>query len=85
MNNGLHEISTCEVCMNKELEPVLDLGLHPMCDDLVPVGDDRVCPEYQSTFCIASNAVPHTSVFRCRSTSCFLRVITIVPGLRLTC
>ena len=46
MNNGLHEISTCEVCMNKELEPVLDLGLHPMCDDLVPVGDDRVCPEY---------------------------------------
>lgn len=25
---------------------VLDLNLHPMCDDLVPVGDNRVCVEY---------------------------------------
>jgi SAM-dependent methyltransferase len=25
---------------------VLDLGLHPMCDDLVRIGDSRVCREY---------------------------------------
>lgn len=25
---------------------MLDLGLHPMCDDLVPVGESRVCAEY---------------------------------------
>lgn len=36
----------CEVCGNPDLVPVLDLGLHPMCDDLVPVGDDRKCREY---------------------------------------
>jgi SAM-dependent methyltransferase len=37
---------TCEVCGNDVLIPVLDLGAHPMCDDLVPVGDDWVCKEY---------------------------------------
>ena len=46
MSDHLHEITNCEVCGNCELLPVLDLGLHPMCDDLVPVGDLRVCEEY---------------------------------------
>lgn len=40
------EVSTCEVCGNQRLARVLDLGLHPLCDDLVPVGDTRVCREY---------------------------------------
>ncbi|MDB5579117.1 MAG: hypothetical protein JWR80_4293, partial [Bradyrhizobium sp.] len=43
---GLNEITRCEVCGDAELRSVLDLGSHPMCDDLVPVGDDRVCVEY---------------------------------------
>jgi len=46
MENSLNEINDCEVCGNKDLMPVLDLGLHPMCDDLVPVGDVRICREY---------------------------------------
>jgi hypothetical protein len=40
------EISRCEVCGNQRLIPVLDLGLHPMCDDLVSIGDTRICIEY---------------------------------------
>lgn len=40
------EIKTCEVCGNDQLESVLDLGSHPLCDDLVAVNDERVCPEY---------------------------------------
>jgi SAM-dependent methyltransferase len=44
--NHLIKIDTCEVCGNKELDIVLNLGLHPMCDDLVEVGDERVCKEY---------------------------------------
>ncbi len=43
---NLTKIDTCEVCGNKELDTVLNLGLHPMCDDLVEVGDARVCKEY---------------------------------------
>jgi hypothetical protein len=46
MINYLNEITSCEVCGNKNLTPVLDLGLHPMCDDLVLVGDSRICKEY---------------------------------------
>lgn len=41
------EISTCEVCGNGTLDPVLDLGPHPMCDDLVPVGSNASCKEYR--------------------------------------
>ena len=40
------EITSCEVCGGNDLRPALDLGRHPMCDDLVPVGDDRICKEY---------------------------------------
>lgn len=37
---------TCEVCGSDSLSPVLDLGAHPLCDDLVPVGDPRQCEEF---------------------------------------
>jgi len=42
----LIRIEGCEVCGASELEQVLDLGLHPLCDDLIPVGDDRRSQEY---------------------------------------
>lgn len=42
----MEEINKCEVCNNTNIVPVLNLGLHPMCDDLVRVGDPRVCKEY---------------------------------------
>jgi len=49
----MEEIVKCEVCGSKELIPVLDLGKHPLCDDLVPIGDSRVCNEYpiEIVFC----------------------------------
>lgn len=42
----MNEIFGCEVCGNQELITVLDLGLHPLCDDLVKIGDARQCREY---------------------------------------
>jgi len=42
----LRTIVSCEVCGKQELAPVLVLGSHPLCDDLVPVGDSRVCEEF---------------------------------------
>lgn len=36
----------CELCGSTVLEHVLDLGDHPMCDDLVPTGDQRVAQKY---------------------------------------
>jgi SAM-dependent methyltransferase len=46
MGNETHEINTCEVCGNENLVSVLNLGRHPMCDDLVCVGDSRICRDY---------------------------------------
>ncbi len=40
------EITTCEVCGNDDIPSVLQLGNHPLCDDLVKFGDTRVCLEY---------------------------------------
>lgn len=40
------EISECEVCGATDLKMVLDLGLHPLCDDLVGIGSARTCNEY---------------------------------------
>jgi SAM-dependent methyltransferase len=40
------EIRSCEVCGSASLRPAINLGLHPMCDDLVPVGNNHVCKEY---------------------------------------
>ncbi|WP_114651971.1 class I SAM-dependent methyltransferase [Polynucleobacter necessarius] len=56
-NSNFHEINSCEVCGNDKLESVLDLGLHPMCDDLVSVDDNRVCIEYpiEILFCKKCN------------------------------
>jgi SAM-dependent methyltransferase len=34
------------VCGNNNLPTVFDLGMHPLPDDLVKIGDDRVCAEY---------------------------------------
>jgi SAM-dependent methyltransferase len=50
-----NEIHTCEVCGNAKLEPVLDLGKHPLCDDLVAVGDKRTCPEFQIEILYCAN------------------------------
>jgi Putative zinc binding domain/Methyltransferase domain/C-methyltransferase C-terminal domain len=41
-----NEVDHCEVCGNRALTSVLDLGAHPMCDDLVAIGSSRVCAEY---------------------------------------
>lgn len=46
MSGVTNEINTCEVCGSTQLSPVLNLGAHPMCDDLVAVNDARVCLEY---------------------------------------
>ena len=40
------EINYCEVCGNRRLVSVLNLGNHPLCDDLVPIDDERICKEY---------------------------------------
>ena len=39
-------IEGCEVCGSKKLNPVLNLGNHPLCDDLIPIGSKSECNLY---------------------------------------
>ena len=40
------KIKPCEVCGNKNLTELLDLGNHPLCDDLIPIGSNTQSIEY---------------------------------------
>lgn len=53
----IHTINNCEVCDNHNLDLVLDLGLHPMCDDLVRLEDSRVCKEYPIEILFCKNCL----------------------------
>ena len=51
--NSMLEIRSCEVCGASHQITALDLGPHPLCDDLIPLGDSRKCEEYpiEIVFC----------------------------------
>jgi hypothetical protein len=51
------EIKNCEVCGSDKLSAVLNLGPHPLCDDLVPIGDTRVCKEYPIEILFCENCI----------------------------
>lgn len=57
MNNATNKIEICEICGNQDLIPVLNLGLHPLCDDLIPIGDSRVCHEYPIEIVFCKNCI----------------------------
>ena len=42
----MREITRCEVCGSGNLPEVLNLGRHPLPDDLVPIGVERECKTY---------------------------------------
>ncbi len=55
MSQEVKEITSCEVCENQKLTPVLNLGLHPLCDDLVPINNNRICHEYPIEILLCEN------------------------------
>ena len=42
----MKEIDICEVCGSNDLISAINLGNHPLCDDLVSFGEQRDCEEY---------------------------------------
>jgi 2-polyprenyl-3-methyl-5-hydroxy-6-metoxy-1,4-benzoquinol methylase len=49
MEKKMSKIMSCEVCGSSSLEDVLDLGMHPLCDDLINVGSEEDSKMYQIT------------------------------------
>ena len=57
-------VKYCEVCESRLPEPILDLGMHPMCDDLVPTGDTRECAEYPIQIALCAECLTAHQVYR---------------------
>ena len=57
-------ITTCEVCDGILPAPILDLGLQPLCDDLVPVGDPRECMKYPIQISLCPTCLTAHQVYR---------------------
>ena len=57
MSSNTFKVTTCEVCGNTDLETVLNLGDHPMCDDLVRVDENRTCKEYPIEILFCENCM----------------------------
>lgn len=49
----MRQITKCEVCGCENIVPVLNLGEHPLCDDLLSIGSDKKCKMYpiEIVFC----------------------------------
>lgn len=45
------EISHCELCGNKDIPTVIDLGLQPLCDDLIEKGSHQSVQKYPTEIC----------------------------------
>lgn len=65
------KVDICEVCGSENLEEVLNLGNHPLCDDLVPIGDNRKCKEYPIVIYLCNNCYTAHQAFQVPKESLF--------------
>lgn len=49
------KIKKCEVCFSKDLIQVLNLGKHPLCDDLIPIKKNKKNIEYPIVIFLCKN------------------------------
>jgi SAM-dependent methyltransferase len=47
----------CEVCKSGDLTTVLDLGMHPLCDDLLEIGATETCEEFQIEIALCNHCL----------------------------
>ena len=62
----LKEIKHCELCGHKNLQEVLNIGNHPLCDDLVPINSNRQCKSYPITILLCQNCFTAHQKFQIR-------------------
>ena len=62
----LKEIKHCELCGNKDLKEVLNIGNHPLCDDLVPVNSSMECTLYPITILLCESCLTAHQKFQIR-------------------
>lgn len=51
------EKSICEVCKSVDLTTVLDLGMHPLCDDLLEIEANEKCEEFRIEIALCNHCL----------------------------
>jgi hypothetical protein len=49
--------TVCEVCKSPNLVMVLNLGKHPMCDDLIKIGSSETCEEFELSISLCNECL----------------------------
>lgn len=62
----LKQIKHCELCGHKNLQEVLNIGNHPLCDDLIPISSNRQCTSYPITILLCQNCLTAHQKFQIR-------------------
>tara|TARA_Y100000022_G_C13246865_1_gene375218 strand:- start:597 stop:1832 length:1236 start_codon:yes stop_codon:yes gene_type:complete len=55
--------TNCQVCDQKLSNTVLDMGEHPLCDDLIPVETNDICKEYPINISLCNNCLTANQTF----------------------
>lgn len=71
MTKNIREIKTCEVCGNENLKEVMDLGLHPMCDDLRAIGDNTDTEVYPIKILLCDDCLTAHQAFQIQKETLF--------------
>ena len=68
---NLTKTENCQVCGNKLPEPILDLGDHPLCDDLIPISKKQSCNEYPIRISLCKNCLTANQVYNIQKEKLF--------------
>jgi hypothetical protein len=52
-----NDVKMCEVCKSNDLVTVLDLGSHPLCDDLLKIDSSEVCEEFKIEIALCNHCL----------------------------
>jgi len=61
----------CQVCDYDLPIPKLNLGNHPLCDDLIPISENRECDEYPISISLCENCLTANQVYNVKKEKLF--------------
>lgn len=61
----------CEVCEMSDVQPVLNLGKHALCDDLIKIGEDRLNKKYPIEIAMCPTCYTAHQIFQVDKTELF--------------
>ena len=65
------ETINCQVCGHKLSSPSLNLGNHPLCDDLIPISESVECDAYPISISLCKNCLTANQVYNVKKEKLF--------------